>query len=620
MLTQVFFICLLVRTAIAASLAPPSPKRWDTVTISFKGPSSSETATPNPFTDYRLDVMFENDISGVQYNVPGFYATDGKAGETSSESGNIWMVRFTPGEIGLWRYTVSFRTAPDIASMSSVSSLDSLAVKFHGETSTFEVGEAVADLPDLRARGRLEYFGQRYLRFADGNHFLKLGTNSPETLLSFVDFDGKGSKLHFANHTGDWQEGDPTWGDGKRGKGLIGAINYLSSRGVNSLFAMVMTVKGDSNGQIHPWISREELTRYDVSKLEQWQVVFEHATRKGMSVNLAFLETENEALFEYDEGLSTSNGFALSRKLFYREIIARFGHILGLTLTLGEENGWSETIESGGGHAWGVGNTLMQRRMFTSFLREIDPYDCPLLIHTFPPMKDQIYMPLLGPTSGAQVEGASLQVSRKVSTYWQTQAWIERSERAGKPWVVTTDEIGSEMRGGPGGVPVASMGRMGWQFRAWFCWANALAGGAGIEVYSASVDQSLDDFRELDLAWAEFSRVHFLFEKYDIPFWRMKAAPKVVATRYRRDAKTVQYAFAEEGLVYVVYQSGRTETVLDLSRFHAWFSVRWFNVYADRSTELMLGTVEMVYGGQVVSLGRRPSRWRIDWVAIVKRV
>ncbi|MHC4287925.1 MAG: DUF5060 domain-containing protein, partial [Planctomycetota bacterium] len=50
-------------------------KVWHKVTLSFDGPQTSETATPNPFTDYRLDVTFTGP-SGQQYMVPGYYAAD----------------------------------------------------------------------------------------------------------------------------------------------------------------------------------------------------------------------------------------------------------------------------------------------------------------------------------------------------------------------------------------------------------------------------------------------------------------------------------------------------------------------------------------------------------------
>jgi len=43
---------------------------WHTITLTFDGPQTSETAEPNPFTDYRLDVVFKQ---GYQvFVVPGY--------------------------------------------------------------------------------------------------------------------------------------------------------------------------------------------------------------------------------------------------------------------------------------------------------------------------------------------------------------------------------------------------------------------------------------------------------------------------------------------------------------------------------------------------------------------
>ena len=102
------------------------------------------------------------------------------------------------------------------------------------------VEESDKEPPDFRARGRLEYVGERYPRFAgDGTYFLKGGTDSPENLLGYADFDGtrdhdaesgrREAFLHrYEPHVKDWREGDPSWQGGK-GKGLIGALNYLAS-------------------------------------------------------------------------------------------------------------------------------------------------------------------------------------------------------------------------------------------------------------------------------------------------------------------------------------------------------------------------------------------------------
>ncbi|HYW81219.1 MAG TPA: DUF5060 domain-containing protein, partial [Thermoguttaceae bacterium] len=88
-------------------------KKWHKVTIDFVGPQTSETATPNPFTDYRLDVTFHNGTSS--YVVPGFYAADGNAAETSASAGNVWRVHFSPDKTGRWTYEASFKRGHQVA-------------------------------------------------------------------------------------------------------------------------------------------------------------------------------------------------------------------------------------------------------------------------------------------------------------------------------------------------------------------------------------------------------------------------------------------------------------------------------------------------------------------------
>lgn len=583
--------------------------------MSFKGPETSELATPNPFLDFRLDVVFTHGASTAAYIVPGFYAADGEAAQSGEDSGNVWAVRFTPGRTGKWTYVAAFREGTDIAVTPDTGERG----YFDGEKGEFEVGESDAQEPDLRAKGRLQYVGQRYYRFANGEYKLKLGTNTPENLLGYVDFDGSTGRLTFEPHVADWREGDPTWQDG-RGKGLIGAVNYLASRGVNSLFAMLMTVKGDADGDVHPWVAPDDPTRFDVSRLEQWRIVFDYAARVGLTLNLAFLETENEALFEHGAGLSTRTGFAKTRKLFYREMVARFAHQLGCTLTLGEENGWSEEVENGGGEPWGVGNSKEQREMFTQYIRETDPYKSPIAVHTFPQEKEEVYGPMLGARSGARVEGASLQMSQKRQTKNETSEWIARSTRAGMPWVVTADEYGSDETDVIGGVPLITAGneQMNVSVRAAFAWGHFLAGGAGLEVYAAPADQSLEDFRMLEQAWGEFSRPIVLMRKHGIPFWAMTDADDVVTRMEKDAAELFTWGFARKGDVYVVYATQATDVVVDLKGAEGRFEVRWFDPRLGKTEELLMGSVENVDGGSKTWVGAPPEKGG-DWVVILAR-
>ena len=82
-------------------------KKWHKVTLTFTGPETEEMHTYNPFLNYRLNVTFRN--ADKTYVVPGYFAADGNAGETSADSGNVWKVHFAPDETGSWDYEVSFR-------------------------------------------------------------------------------------------------------------------------------------------------------------------------------------------------------------------------------------------------------------------------------------------------------------------------------------------------------------------------------------------------------------------------------------------------------------------------------------------------------------------------------
>src|SRR4029079_7415519 len=91
--------------------------------------------------------------------------------------------------------------------------------------------------PDFRAAslGRLKTGGP-YLTFAgSGRVWLKGGTNIPENFLGYQGFDHTPNGGHdFDAHVKDWKSGDPDWGSGK-GKGIIGALNWLGNAGANSI-------------------------------------------------------------------------------------------------------------------------------------------------------------------------------------------------------------------------------------------------------------------------------------------------------------------------------------------------------------------------------------------------
>jgi len=116
---------------------------------------------------------------------------------------------------------------------------------------------------------------------------------------------------------------------GGKGKGIIGALNYLSGLGVNAMYFLTNNNYGDGK-KAWPWTGADNYYNYDCSKLDQWDVVFSHMDQVGMMLHVVLTETENEVYFEVKE-LGSASGFAPSRKVYYREMVARFGYHLAIS-------------------------------------------------------------------------------------------------------------------------------------------------------------------------------------------------------------------------------------------------------------------------------------------------
>ena len=271
-------------------------RQWHKVTLTLDGPQSDEAATPNPFTDFRMTVTFTHESGSPSYDVPGYFAADGNAANTSATAGNKWRAHLSPDKTGKWNWKIGFVSGPGVALNTAAGQA---VTPFNGATGSVDIAASNKAAPDFRAMGRLRYVGKHHLQFAgNGQYFIKAGPDSPESLLGYADFDGTVAMKPnvplktYAVHSQDWKTGDPTWKDGK-GKGLIGALNYLSSKKMNSISFLPYNAGGDGDN-VWPFVERNDKLRYDVSKLDQWQIVFDHATAKGIYLHFKLQETEND--------------------------------------------------------------------------------------------------------------------------------------------------------------------------------------------------------------------------------------------------------------------------------------------------------------------------------------
>ncbi|MEM1002944.1 MAG: DUF5060 domain-containing protein, partial [Bacteroidota bacterium] len=549
------FLCLLLLFTIflQSQTITGELKKWHRVALTFDGPDVSEDDSDNPFRNYRLQVIFTSP-SNVTFSVPGFYAADGDAANSSANSGNKWRVYFAPDEIGQWRYDVNFVNGNDIAINNDLTEGDPLS--FHGANGTFIISNTDKTGIDNRAKGRLNYVNMRYLQFSESqNYFLKAGSDSPENLLAYSDFDdtynhgGTNYIKSWQPHIQDWTNSDPTWQTNK-GKGLIGAINYLASKGMNALSFLTMNVNGDGK-DVWPWTSHTNRDRFDVSKLDQWEIVFDHADKLGMYLHFKTQETENDQLLN-------NGNLGLERQLYYRELIARFGHHLALNWNLGEENTQTDS----------------QRKDMAAYFHANDPYQHNIVIHTYPGQQDQVYNPLLG--SASELTGASVQtgignVNRDVSR------WVQASEASGKPWVVANDEIGPANSGVTadedynGDTGNRSDNRNEVLHKT--LWGTLMAGGTGVEYYfgyqTGETDLTCEDFRSRKSKW-EDAKVALDFFNQHLPFWDMIAMNDI-------SSNDNAYVFGQENEIYMMYIPAGQSPTINLGNTGINYDLKWFN-------------------------------------------
>ena len=558
-------------------------KTWHKVTLTFDGPESSEMATPNPFTDYRLDVTFSQ--GDQKFVVPGYFAADGQAAYTSADSGNKWRVHFSPNVAGAWNYKVSFKQGAGIA----VSKEEGESAKFmDGAVGTLAIVKTDKEGRDLRAHGRLQYVGEHYQRFAETDqYFLKCGADAPENFLAYYEIDNTpnvGERLKkWKDHAVDYnQDADAFfWGPEKqKGKNILGAINYLSSKGMNAFSFLTFNTDGDDRN-VYPFllkVSKEEYEkaanvkknprqweelmihdRFDVSKMDQWEQIFSYAEMKGMFLHFKTQENENDQKMD-------GGDVGPERKLYYRELIARYSHHLALNWNLGEE--MTQTVE--------------QVKDMAAYFSENDPYKNLVVVHTYPNQHEKYYGALVGDAS--ELTGLSIQTnepdfSRVHST---VNKWVKASAESGKKWVVAVDEPGDATHAliTDEEDPEHNNARING------LWGTFMAGGCGTEWYFGykhpHSDLTCESWRSRDLFWDQCKIVLDFFNKNEIPVAEMKNNDELTASEN-------DYVFEKTGEVYLIYS--KTGEEIDVELPDIGYAASWVNPKTGESIKAIENTL-----------------------------
>lgn len=620
------FLILLLGFFLQAQNPQGELQRWHKVTLDFEGPNTEETATVNPFSDYRLDVTFTHQGSNRSYVVPGFYSACGDAVNNSCDTGNIWRVHFTPDQTGTWNWDVSFVTGTDVAINEGGSS-----TSFNGDTGSFQITESNKTGKDFRNKdlGRLKYVGEHYLQHIgtdpsnpNGPWFIKAGADAPENTLAYDDFDNtpnKGNRRKsWTPHQQDYVVADAseyTW-DGGKGSELLGVVNYLSDKGVNAFSFLTFNVDGDDqnvfphllkvsieeynninksgNDNINnvQWNQGVHKDRFDVSKLAQWENIFSYADKKGMYMHFKTMETENCNNMDNTDSRPNTAEFGRERKLYYRELIARFGHHLALNWNLTEETVIRDEV------------TIAT----AAYINSVDPYNNNIVLHTYPGAQNERYTPLLGGQS--ELTGASIQMS-KGNTHNVVKEWVEKSKDADKKWVVANDEQGAA------GTGVDVDGKDDKLVRNQVLWGTLMAGGAGVEYYygyQTQVDGEVDengnqitqtdltaeDHRSRDLKYSDAARALVFFNDYlQDDLTDMQSSDDVTSD-------TEDYVLSKAGEVYAIYRPDGGSTALDLPSGNSNYQVQWYNPRSGNGL-----TSAETLGGNLVAPNNN------DWVALI---
>jgi hypothetical protein len=581
-------------TIVAEKNLDQSIKKWHKIELFLAGPNLTEEAAT--YRNYRLDVTFVSPSNKI-YKVPGFFDADGDPANSGASSGNVWKARFCAGEAGNWTYSVSFVSGVDVAA-----SLTGGAggTSPDGQQGNFMVGSQDKTGKDFRAKGKLQYVGEHYLRFDDGDNFIKCGANSPEIFMSDKDFDGTtsvsnsiGNVDHNAQ-TSSWNTGDPTWKNGL-GKGIIGVVNYLSSKGVNAHYFLSMNIEGDGK-RTFPYIDANSPYVFDVSKLGQWELVFSQFDAKGLMIHFQTTETENASYFEGLEGGVATTQFSIARKIYYRELIARFGHHLAITWNVGEEN----NAPSGTKPV----NTVSQRKLFAERLRDLTYYKDNIVIHNGGSGQNNalnLYPSLL---SDVNYTGTSLQLPfGNTSTHDNIKYWWSESEKAAQKWVISFDEPYAD-----GSTKDLVL------LRNETIWGTLLAGGQMEWYHGAGGDLKIDlDYSSLEPQWEAIGiAANFMNSYLSKDIHKMSPDDNLI----QNGTSINNYVLAETGETYLIYLKNGGEPIVNLSaKSGQVFNVQWFD---PRNGGNLINANDVTAGTSFTSLGNPPNNASSDWVVLVK--
>ncbi len=587
MLKQILLLFFLSSTTIYSQTITPNPMQYHKVVLEYTSTATyNETQGNALFRNIRLNVTFTSP-TGQVFIVAGYFAGDGNAANTSASTGNKWRVNFTPTEIGRYTYVTSFRQGNDVILDLSVTA--GTPFDFNATNGNFTTIATNKSGLDFRSKGVLRYVNDHFFRWSNGDYFLEFGADSPEVFLEYNDFDNTPDSQGrtYPAHLSEWQTGDPQWKT-NQGRSIIGVVNHLSNAGMNVHYFLTMNSFGDGQSA-YPWTGNNTTNQFDVSKLAQWEIVFDHMMAKGVMPEFVLGETENQQLFEDNEGIV--GGFANTRKLYYREMVARFGYLNAAVWNIGEEQGWDQ----GSGRMEAVNN--QQLVDFAAYLKTLLPRkNEPITVHNGPSTTDAIFTGLLG---NANYNNISFQGNYQTTSFGHDRIlfWRNQSAIANKKWVVRYTE------------PYVGAGTDQAIWRKNSLWASLTAGGAGVQYYDGGGrDVTAQDYNTYQVPYLAMKIAKDFFENNNVPFFEMS----------NNDAATsTGWMLSKANSSHVIYLPNGGTTVTANLGSTGEYTIKWYD--PRNGGALQNGSITSITAdGTNKSIGNPPNNNSSDWVVLLE--
>lgn len=495
--------------------------KWQLVELEFRGPESHSTGYPNPFA-IEFDVTFTSP-GGKQYLMPAFYDGDSKG----NLNGSIWKVRFSADETGEWKYLTR----------SSNKSLD-------GKRGAFIVKDTASGSPAFYRWGRLEAVGKsndniRYLKFRDGQYWMKAGCDDPENFLGSLNSYNTIEKRK-------------------------AAIDYLSSRGINSIYIITNNIDGDGK-DVWPWLGENEKdaksnstgeVRFNIPKLEEWRVIFEYMQLKGIVVYIVLEDDSGWKGYDHEK--------------YYREMIARFSYLPALIFNLNEE----------------YNENYSKKEAFDliALIKELDPFDHPCGIHNINTPDEDYIM-------ANQIDFTSIQTGNDRTGKGPTP---DEYNKLVLDWIRKCKSLSSRtlMIGIDEGRPEEDR-------RAW--WSTYLSGGVWEAHVLAPYDRPMEAW---DTIWTQLGGTRKFMES--VPFWRMTPDSSIIK-------KGKAFCLSTPGSEYALYlpEGGDIEIKLPAGKE---YQVSWWN--PENSLEGVFQNFATIKGGTKKLIPPGKGDWALKIVRL----